>query len=155
MPSLIVNNTCDLCRKKYHYHYLDLAVSKTHTSVRSCFVIFSNFNLSLIWERGVDIRIRVAKHLKYSHVQSSAFHVKKLYEARDRQEVFLRPQKKVSVKIRDSAGGPVVKNLPSNAGDVGSIPGQGLKTPHGKGQLGPQPQLLILSPHTLEPLTHN
>ena len=44
----------------------------------------------------------------------------------------------MSVKIRDSTGGPVVKNLPSNAGDVGSIPGQGIKTPHGKGQLGPQ-----------------
>ena len=38
----------------------------------------------------------------------------------------------------DFPGGPVVKNLPSNAGDVGSIPGQGIKTPHSKGQLSPQ-----------------
>ena len=27
-------------------------------------------------------------------------------------------------------GGPVVKNPPYNAGDVGSIPGQGTKIPH-------------------------
>ena len=32
-------------------------------------------------------------------------------------------------------GGPVVKNLPSSAGDVGSIPGQGTKIPHTVGQL--------------------
>ena len=30
---------------------------------------------------------------------------------------------------------PVVKNLPSNAGDTGSIPGPGTKIPHAKGQL--------------------
>ena len=30
----------------------------------------------------------------------------------------------------DSSGGPVVKNLPSNAGDSGSIPGQGTRIPH-------------------------
>ena len=32
-------------------------------------------------------------------------------------------------------GGPVVKNLPSSAGDVGSIPGRGTKIPHAAGQL--------------------
>ena len=32
---------------------------------------------------------------------------------------------------------PVVKNLSSSAGDVGSIPGQGTKTPQAAGQLGP------------------
>ena len=30
----------------------------------------------------------------------------------------------------DFPGGPVVENLPSNAGDVGSNPGQGTKIPH-------------------------
>ena len=30
----------------------------------------------------------------------------------------------------DFAGGPVVKNLPCSAGDVGSIPGWGTKMPH-------------------------
>ena len=34
-------------------------------------------------------------------------------------------------------GGPVVKNLPCNAGDVGSIPGQGTKIPHVTEQLKP------------------
>ena len=36
---------------------------------------------------------------------------------------------------RDFPGGPVVKNPPHNAGDVGSIPGQGTKIPHAEGQL--------------------
>ena len=34
-----------------------------------------------------------------------------------------------------SPGGPMVKNPPSNAGDVGSIPGRGTKIPHAAGQL--------------------
>ena len=34
-------------------------------------------------------------------------------------------------------GGPVVKNLPSNAGDMGSVPGGGTKIPHAVGQLSP------------------
>ena len=38
-------------------------------------------------------------------------------------------------RTRGFPGGPVVKNLPSSAGDVGSIPGQGTKIPHTVGQL--------------------
>ena len=38
---------------------------------------------------------------------------------------------------RDFPGGPVVKNLPYNAGYVGSISGQGTKIPHAVGQLSP------------------
>ena len=38
----------------------------------------------------------------------------------------------------DSPGGPVVKNLPSNARDAGSIPGRGTKIPHVAGQLSPR-----------------
>ena len=34
--------------------------------------------------------------------------------------------------------GPVVKNPPSNAGDVGSIPSQGTKISHAVGQLSPR-----------------
>ena len=37
----------------------------------------------------------------------------------------------------DLPGGPVVKNLPSNAGDAGLIPGQGTKIPRAAGQLNP------------------
>ena len=51
-----------------------------------------------------------------------------------------------NLKYRNFPGGPVVKNPPSNAGDVGSIPGQGTKIPHASGQL---------SPHALEPACHN
>ena len=32
--------------------------------------------------------------------------------------------------------GPVVKNLPCNAGDMGLIPGEGTKMPHARKQLG-------------------
>ena len=35
----------------------------------------------------------------------------------------------------DFPGGPVVKNLPANAGDMGSIPGLRTKIPHALGQL--------------------
>ena len=35
----------------------------------------------------------------------------------------------------DLPGGPVVKNLPSNAGDVGSIPDPGTKTPYSMGSM--------------------
>ena len=40
-------------------------------------------------------------------------------------------------RTRDFPGGPMVKNPPSNAGDAGSIPGQGTKIPHAMGQLNP------------------
>ena len=37
----------------------------------------------------------------------------------------------------DFPGGPVDKNLPSNAGDAGLIPCQGTKISHASGQLSP------------------
>ena len=46
------------------------------------------------------------------------------------------------------SGGPVVKNPPSNAGDAGSIPGQGTRFPHATGQLSPYaktPELMHLN----------
>ena len=36
---------------------------------------------------------------------------------------------------RDFLGGPAIKNLPSNTGDMCSIPVQGTKIPHAVGQL--------------------
>ena len=39
------------------------------------------------------------------------------------------------LSMRDFAGGPVVKNLPSNAADAGLIPGRGTKISHAMGQL--------------------
>ena len=41
------------------------------------------------------------------------------------------------IKDRDYPSGPVIKNPPCNAGDVGSIPGLGTKMPHAMGQLSP------------------
>ena len=38
---------------------------------------------------------------------------------------------------RDFPDGPVVKNLPPNAGSAGLIPGQRTKIPHALGQLSP------------------
>ena len=60
----------------------------------------------------------------------------------------------------DFPGDPVVKNPPSNAGDAGSIPGQGTKIPHATGQLSPHATTTELShlnerahmPQTTEPM---
>ena len=38
-------------------------------------------------------------------------------------------------RLGDFPGGPVVKNLPSNAGDAGLIPVWGTRIPHAVGQL--------------------
>ena len=46
--------------------------------------------------------------------------------------------KKVSKYSMDFPGGPVVKNLPSNAGDVGLITARRTKIPHATGQLSPR-----------------
>ena len=51
-------------------------------------------------------------------------------------------------KFRDFPGSPVVKNPPYNAGDAGSIPGQGTKIPHAVEQLS-------LHATTTEPMCHN
>ena len=40
--------------------------------------------------------------------------------------------------LGDFPGDPVGKNLPSNAGHAGSIPGQGTKIPHAAGQRSPR-----------------
>ena len=45
--------------------------------------------------------------------------------------------KKQITNHRDILGGPVVKNLPSNAEDMGSITDQGTKISHARGQLSP------------------
>ena len=50
------------------------------------------------------------------------------------------------------AGGPVVKNLPANAGGTGSIPGSG-KIPHAEEQLSPCAP--TTEPMCLESLLHN
>ena len=41
----------------------------------------------------------------------------------------------ITTRSQDFPGSPVVKNPPSNVGDVGSIPGQGTKITHAAGQL--------------------
>ena len=53
-----------------------------------------------------------------------------------------------NASFRDFPRGPVVKNLPYNAGDAGSIPGRGTKIPHATGQLSPRTT-------TTEPARHN
>ena len=59
------------------------------------------------------------------------------------KEISIKPQ------LQDFPGGPAVKNPPSNAGDSGSIPGQGTEIPHAAGQLSTratttEPELLSL-----------
>ena len=52
---------------------------------------------------------------------------KKKHPERQQNEEGIAPLKSVS---GDFLGGPMVKNLPCNAGDESSIPGQGTKIPH-------------------------
>ena len=47
----------------------------------------------------------------------------------------------------------MVKNLPSNAGDAGSIPGWETKIPHAAGQVSPR--AATTEPARLEPGLHN
>ena len=49
----------------------------------------------------------------------------------------------------DFPGGPVDKTRPAIAGDTGSIPGQGTKIPHAKGQLSLYATTTELSPSSL------
>ena len=42
-------------------------------------------------------------------------------------------RKVFKVRGKDFPGGPVVKNLPSNRGDVGSVPSLGTKIPYAMG----------------------
>ena len=53
-------------------------------------------------------------------------------------------------KTGDSLGGSVVKKPPSNAGDVGFIPGWGIKIPYAVGQ----PSLNTLEPNSLNYWAH-
>ena len=55
---------------------------------------------------------------------------------------------------RDFLGGPVIKNLPSNTGDVGSIPVWGTKIPQAMGQLSLQ-AATSESVYHKEPACHN
>ena len=60
-----------------------------------------------------------------------------------------KPYTKINILFlkRDFLGGPVVKNPPSNEGDMGSIPGRGTKIPRAAGQLNPHTT-------TTEPSSH-
>ena len=64
-------------------------------------------------------------------------------------------KKKLKNKLMHFPSGPVVKNLPSNAGDVGSTPGQGTKIPNAVGQLSWVPQLLSPRASTREAVCRN
>ena len=100
--------------------------------------------------------------------------VKILKAAREKQRVNEKgtPIKLISLQKHyrpgDFPGGPVVKNPPSNAGDMGSVPGRGTNIPHAAGQLSPFATLPSLhasmrepaccklqSPRALEPACHN
>ena len=50
-------------------------------------------------------------------------------------------QYKIKIKFRDFPSGPVIKKVPCNAGDMGSIQGLGTKIPHALGQLPRTPEL--------------
>ena len=57
----------------------------------------------------------------------------------ERPSPTLDKEMKLLTGVRDFPGGPVFKNLPCNAWDLGSIPGQKTKIPHAAGQLTRMP----------------
>ena len=59
-----------------------------------------------------------------------------------------RPINMLIVHLGNFLSGSVVKNLPCNAGDLGSIPGRGSKAPHTSEELS-------LCVATTEPMCHN
>ena len=82
--------------------------------------------------------------------------------------MILRNRVAVKIESRDFPGGPVVKNPPSNAGDVDSIPDRETKIPHATGQLSPRTTTIeftdlnqrahapqLQSSRALEPTHHN
>ena len=58
----------------------------------------------------------------------------------------------IKITMRDFPGGPGVKNLPSNAGNVGSVLGRGTKIPPATEQL--THVLQLLSPHSRTQALH-
>ena len=58
---------------------------------------------------------------------------------------------KILIFAQDFPGGPVVKNLPSSVGDVGSIAGRGTKIPQAAEQLSPSTTLDSRCTETKDP----
>ena len=55
-------------------------------------------------------------------------------QSKQKQQEWKRKRKIQEIFKGNFSGGPVVKNPPSNAGDVGSIPGWGTKIPCAMGK---------------------
>ena len=57
----------------------------------------------------------------------------------------------ILIFAQDFPGGPVVKNLPTSVGDVGSIAGRGTKTPKAAERLSPSTTLEFQCTETKDP----
>ena len=86
---------------------------KVHISIKLCVYIYIYLHISL-WPRIWD-----SSHFKLS------------------QRCFELINNLLNLLCGGFPGCPVVKNPPSNAGDMGSIPNQGNKIPHAVGYLSP------------------
>ena len=92
----------------------------------------------------VQSEFGTSSHLKtgiFHVIYGSPPHVEKLEDVADKDPTFpytsqqKRPQLHKNVFSGDFPDGLVVKNLPCNAGDTGSIPGWGTKSPAATEQL--------------------
>ena len=98
-----------------------------------------------------------SQQMQKNHLKNSTpFHNKHTQQAKGRK----LPQHNKS-HMWDLPGGPVVKNPPSNAVDMGLTPGQWTKIPHATGQLSPRATTTELTrlneracvPQTTEPMS--
>ena len=96
------------------------------------------------------------KYTNYINGETAAGHVEILdYLCNFSIDVKNIPLKNVLNLLGDFPGGPLVKNLPSNAGDMGLIPGRGTMIP-GRGTMIPHAmRQLSLHATTTEPARHN
>ena len=94
------------------------------------------------------------KHIRYENKQTN--NKEKTVLRAEKISTILNTLKEMLRRYaaRDFSGGPVVKNPRSNAGDTGSIPGQGTKIPHAVGQLSQRLNKRPRVPQTKEP-THS
>ena len=85
-----------------------------------------------------DERLQLIPTWSKRIIQSSPVQISDPQDCEQIKHLFWKTNEKMNEwKDRDFPGGPLVKNLPWNTGDMGSLADWGTKIPHASGQLSP------------------